>query len=47
MNAVVQHFAECVRAGRRPRPDGRDGRQALAVLLAMFTSAQEGRMVAL
>lgn len=47
MNAVVQHFARCIREDAEPTPDGPDGRAALAILLGIFDSAARGEAVRL
>jgi myo-inositol 2-dehydrogenase/D-chiro-inositol 1-dehydrogenase len=44
--AELAYFADCVRGGVTPEPDGRDARAALAVALAAIRSAQTGGPVA-
>ena len=38
----VQHFVDCIREGRQPRSDGRDGLNVVRVLEAMQLSLREG-----
>jgi myo-inositol 2-dehydrogenase/D-chiro-inositol 1-dehydrogenase len=45
--AELAAFADCVRAGAAPSPDGRDARAALAIALAAIESAAAGRPVRL
>ena len=49
-NGVVgelQHFVDCIRDNRKPISDGRDGRNAVEVVLATYKSAKEGTKVEL
>lgn len=49
-NGVVkelQHFVDCIRDGKKPMSDGRDGRNAVEVVLATYKSAKEGVKVSL
>ena len=49
-NGVVkelQHFVDCVNDGRKPISDGRDGRNAVEVILATYKSSKEGTKVSL
>ena len=49
-NGVVkelQHFVDSVRDGKNPISDGRDGRNAVEVVLATYKSAKEGSKVSL
>jgi len=43
----VDHFAECVRTGMKPRATGEDGRSALKVCLAVKESARSGLPITL
>jgi myo-inositol 2-dehydrogenase/D-chiro-inositol 1-dehydrogenase/scyllo-inositol 2-dehydrogenase (NAD+) len=43
----MKHFLECIRAGSQPRASGRDGRWAVAGVLAATTSFLEERSVRL
>jgi predicted dehydrogenase len=43
----MRHFLECIRTGSQPRVDGRDGRWAVAGVLAATTSFLEERSVRL
>lgn len=43
----LQHFVDCVRDGKKPMSDGRDGRNAVEIVLATYKSAKEGIKVAL
>jgi predicted dehydrogenase len=45
--AELREFVECVAAGRRPVPDGAEGRKTLAVACAVRESAVGGRVVEL
>ncbi|MBI4584059.1 MAG: Gfo/Idh/MocA family oxidoreductase [Planctomycetes bacterium] len=38
-------FVESIRAGRKPRVDGAEARQAVAIIAAIYRSAREGRAV--
>jgi predicted dehydrogenase len=40
-------FVEAITSGRRPRVDGREGRRAVELILAIYRSAAEGRTVEL
>jgi predicted dehydrogenase len=42
----VDHFADCIRRGRNPKPDGMEGLRDLATVEAIYRSAHEGRTVA-
>lgn len=44
---IIEDFAAAVRAGRPPLVSGEDARRALAVVLAVYQSAREGRAVRL
>lgn len=49
-NGVVgelQHFVDCIRDGKKPTSDGRDGRNAVEVVLATYKSARDGVKIAL
>jgi predicted dehydrogenase len=39
------HFSECVRTGKRPEPDGREGLADARIIEAIFKSAASGRAV--
>jgi glucose-fructose oxidoreductase len=39
------HFSECVRSGKRPEPDGREGLADVRIVEAIFKSAASGRAV--
>ncbi len=43
----LMHFAACVREGKDPEPDGREGRADVAVVRAIHRSVREGRAVTL
>ncbi len=43
----LQHFVDCIRDGKKPNSDGRDGRNAVAIILATYKSAKEGIKVSL
>jgi myo-inositol 2-dehydrogenase/D-chiro-inositol 1-dehydrogenase len=45
--AELAAFADCVRTGAAPSPDGQDARAALAIALAAIQSAADGRPVRL
>lgn len=42
-----KEFLNSIREGRRPSVTGEDGRAAVKVALAAYTSAEEGRVVCL
>jgi predicted dehydrogenase len=44
---AIAHFVDCVRAGRRPLTDGREGRAALEIAMAAYASEATGRVVEL
>jgi glucose-fructose oxidoreductase len=39
------HFSECIRTGRDPRPDGREGLADVRIIRALYRSAKTGRPV--
>jgi glucose-fructose oxidoreductase len=41
------HFSECIRTGRDPRPDGREGLADVRIIRALYRSAKSGRPVPL
>ena len=41
----IDHMADCVRSGRRPRTPGEEGLQDQRLMEAIYTSAREGRPV--
>lgn len=43
----IAHFVECVREGKEPQPGttGMDGLKALAVVFAIYRSAEKGAVV--
>jgi predicted dehydrogenase len=41
----LEHFADCIRGGTRPETGGKEGIDALAVVVAAIQSAEEGRAV--
>ena len=43
----LQHFVDSIRDGKKPMSDGRDGRNAVEVVLATYKSAKEGTKVPL
>ena len=43
----LQHFVDCIKDGRKPISDGRDGRSAIEIVLATYKSAKEGTKVSL
>jgi predicted dehydrogenase len=48
LGVEIEHFAECVRTGRRPLTDGEHGRQVVSVLEAADAStSDDGRAVAI
>jgi predicted dehydrogenase len=42
---AIAHFVDCVREGRRPLTDGREGRAALEIAMAAYASEASGRFV--
>jgi UDP-N-acetylglucosamine 3-dehydrogenase len=43
----LQYFVDCIRDGKKPMSDGRDGRNAIEIVLATYKSAKEGTKVSL
>ncbi len=43
----MEHFVACVREGKPPREDGRDGRAVVEAIHALYASAGRGSRVAL
>jgi predicted dehydrogenase len=43
--AVIVHFVDCLRAGRDPQPDGREGARTVAACLAVVEASRSGRTV--
>jgi len=43
--ATIDHFVECLLAGRDPQPDGREGARTVAACLAVVESSQSGQPV--
>ena len=43
----LQHFVDCVRDGKKPTSNGRDGRNAVEVVLATYKSARDGIKITL
>ena len=41
----IAHFSECIRTGRDPRPDGREGLADVRIIRALYRSAKTGRPV--
>ena len=41
----MQHFVNCVRAGKTPIETGEDGREVLKIIYAAYQSAGEGRKI--
>jgi predicted dehydrogenase len=44
--AIVDHFVDCLLAGRDPQPDGREGARTVAACLAVVEAARTGRPTA-
>lgn len=43
----LQYFIDCIKEGKKPMSDGRDGRNAIEIVLGTYESAKEGSKVAL
>ena len=41
----LDHFADCIRSGQEPEPDGMEGLRDLATIEAIYRSAEEKRTV--
>ena len=49
-NGVVkelQYFVDCIKDGKKPMSDGRDGRNAIEIILGTYKSAKDGSKLAL
>ena len=42
----IDHFADCIRRNRDPKPDGMEGLRDIATIEAIYKSARESRTVA-
>ncbi len=42
---AIEHFLDCVREGRTPLTDGREGRAALEIAMAAYESERTGRFI--
>ena len=47
LHDLVPHFVNCIRDNKKPISDGRDGRNAVEVVLATYESARAGSKVTL
>src|SRR5262249_5064643 len=43
----MEHFVSCVRDGKAPTEDGRDGRAVVEAIFAFYASAEQGRRIPL